>query len=175
MMDQMLSGTAAADEALGLWCDLFDDVSWEVQLDAMDDVESMVRDLAAPWPPRLLAHLYARSPHGEPVALADLVRETLDEHREEIPPHADHVAAQVVTGTSQIALGYVAEHGGVQMSGWTPPPLQSSETASLDLETLLSAPPTRLRVRLTDLGRFAMRRRLLADGATAPLTEIATL
>jgi hypothetical protein len=170
-VDGILSGEAPADEALTLWCDVFDEVSSKVQIGGKGETEAMVRVLAEPWPPRLFAHLYARSPQGEPISFADLVKETLDDHRYEFPPDSYHLATQVITGMGQIALGYVAEHGGVHTSGWTPPPIPDGNATSLDIESLLSAPPSRLRVRLTDLGRYAMRRQLLHAGATAPTAD----
>ena len=167
-VDGTVSGEAPADEALTLWCDVFDEVSSKVQIGGKGETEAMIRVLAEPWLPRLFAHLYARSPQGEPIDFADLVKETLDDHRYEFPPDSYHLATRVITGMGQIALGYVAEHGGVHTSGWTPPAFPDGDITVLDIESLLSAPPSRLRVRLTDLGRCAMRRQLLRAGATAP-------
>ena len=167
-VDAIISGEAPADEALTLWCDVFDEVSSKVQLGGNRETQAMVQVLAEPWPPRLFAHLYARSPQGEPIGLADLVQETLNDHPDEFPPDAYTVATQVITGTGQMAFGYAAEHGGVRTSGWTPPGFPAGDATLLDVDSLLSAPPSRLQVRLTDLGRYAMRRRLLRAGATAP-------
>jgi hypothetical protein len=168
-VDGILGGEAPADEALALWCDLFDEVSSKVQIGGTGEVEAKARVLAEPWPPRLFAHLYARSAQDEPIGLADLVEETLNDYRDEFPPNAHEVATQVITGVGQMAFGYVAEHGGVHTSGWTPPAFPSGYDTVLDIESLLSAPPSRLRVQLTDLGRYAMRLRLLRNGAIAPI------
>jgi hypothetical protein len=99
------------------------------------------------------------------------VKETLDDHRYEFPPDSYHLATQVITGMGQIALGYVAEHGGVHTSGWTPPAFPDGNATLPDIGSLLSAPPSRLQVQLTDLGRYAMRRQLLRVGATAPTAD----
>jgi hypothetical protein len=167
-VDAILNGDAPADEALTLWCDVFDEVSSKVQIGGNGETEAMVRVLAEPWPPRLFAYLYARSPHGEYIGFADLVKEALNDHPDEFPPNAYEVAVQVITGTGQMAFGYAAEHGGVQTSGWTPPDFPPGDATLLDVESLLSAPPSRLRVRLTDLGRYAMRRRLLRAAREEP-------
>jgi hypothetical protein len=169
--DAILRGEASADAALSLWCDLFDEVSSKVDIGGKGETEAIVRELAAPWPPRLFAHLYARSPQGDPIGFAELVKETLDDHRDEFPPDAFNMAIQVVTGMGQIVLGYVAEHGGVQTSGRIPPTFPSGDATLLDVESLLSAPPSPLRIRLTDLGRYAMRRQLLRAGTTAPTAD----
>jgi hypothetical protein len=167
---RIVSGEAPADEALTLWCDLFDEMSSKIQIGGNGELDSMVRALAGPWPPRLFAHLYASSPQGEAIGFADLVKETLHDHPDEFPPNADHSAIQVITGMGQMTFGYVAEHGGVQTSGWTPPAFPADSATLLEIESLLSGPPSRLRVQLTDLGRYAMRRQLLRAGATAPAT-----
>ena len=171
-VNAIFHGDAPGDEALTLWCDVFDEVSSKVQIGDNGETEAIVQVLAEPWLPRLFAHLYARSPQGEPIGFADLVNETLNDHPDEFPPSAYTVAIQVITGTGQTAFGYAAEHGGVRTSGWTPPDFPSGDAILRDVESLLSAPPSRLQVRLTDLGRYAMRRRLLRVGATAPTCDI---
>jgi hypothetical protein len=178
-VDAILSGEAPADEALTFWCDLFEEVSSKVRIGGQGKTAAMVQVLAEPWPPRLFARLYARAPQGEPIGFADLVKETLHDHPDEFPPNAYDLATQVVTGMGQLAFGYAAEHGGVQTSGddaAVPDATVLDATvldatvldatvldidSVLDIASLLPAPPSRLRVRLTDLGRYAMRRQLL--------------
>jgi hypothetical protein len=174
LADRVLSGEAPADEALAVWCDLFDAVSSPVQLGG-GEVETTVRQLAAPWPPRFFAHLYARSPEGNSVGFAELMRDTVADHADEIPGSMYPVASRVAMETTQMALGHVVEHGGIHVSGWTPPvPVSGQAIASiqaLNAVARLSVRPSVLRIRLTDLGRYAMRRQLLAAGAAAPLAE----
>jgi len=167
-------GGTTTREALALWCGLYDEVSAPIHLDGNDSEEAL-QEWMAFWPPHFFGHLYTQSPHGEPVSFAEIMKTVLREQADRIPPADRELFTEMATFVARMALSYVAEHGGVEVSGDASPAPPSEKAAaalrSQGLEPWTFFPVPGMQVRLTDLGRFAMREQLLTASATVPLTE----
>jgi hypothetical protein len=163
LAESVLGGDAAPDEALALWQGIFDDACtpirpWE------NKQEDPLQEWMAHWPPRFLGYLLTQSLHGEDVSFAAAMTEVLLQDTDRIPPDDEEVFAEMAAFIVRVALGYVAEHGGVEVSGdataTAPPDGVIATMRSLDIEPSVLGPASGMRVRLTDLGRYAMRQQL---------------
>ena len=169
-----LHSDARPDEALALWCGLYDEASAPFHLDG-NDGEDELWEWMAFWPPHFFGHLLAQAPNGELVSFAEIMEGVLREQDDRIPPADRELFTEMAMFVARTALSYVADHGGVEVSGDAPLAAPSEEAAvalrSLGLEPWAFLPVPGLKVRLTDLGRYAMREQLLTAGAIVPLAE----
>jgi hypothetical protein len=164
LADRVLRGEASPDEALALWRGLFGEVSDPVRPDA-DGPDKAIGEWLAFWPPHFFDHLCLQSAHGEFVSFAETMRDIVCAQADRIPPDQEEAFIEMAASVVRMALSYVAEHGGVEVSGGElPVPLSDDSAAALrtlGLEPWGFFPSTTLKVRLTDLGLYAMREQLL--------------
>jgi hypothetical protein len=170
-----LHGAAPPGEALGLWCGLFDEIVKPAQVKA-NSAAAPLAEWMGIWPTLFLGHLYERTPHGEDASVAEIMDDVLRANSDRMPrmdPEAFRGGAAMAT---RLILSFVADHGGAGLTGDSlTEPLPERALAglrTLDTEPWVLLPEPGLRVRLTGLGRYAIRERLLAEGAAAPAIRI---
>jgi hypothetical protein len=172
LAERALRGDAKPDEALALWRGLFDAVIAPVKA---DDSEDPLQEWLEFWPPHFLDHLYAQCQHSELVSFAETMCGVLREQADRIPPAEDELFTEMSSLVVRFTLSHLAEHGAVETSGGSSAALPSDSAAaalrSLGLEPWAIFPASGLQVRLTDLGRYAMREQLLSAGAAVPLSN----
>lgn len=180
LADRVLRGDADPDEALALWRGIFDEVSLPVEGDG--DGDDLLQGWTAIWPPRFLRRLHVCSPHGEFLGLEEVMDSLLNEHPARMPGSLEReVLTEMAYLVVRMAISQLAEHGGVEVSGGldnaAAVPLSGDVTAairSVGFEPWALFPAPGTEVRLTDLGRYAMREQLLPKEETVTLAEPAT-
>lgn len=154
-------------EVLDLWHELFDEV---VATSAGGPAElAVIQQWLDPWTPRFLGSLYRQGGGAVFTTVDDTLEDLTVEHADQIPPAADQFFPSLIATAVRFKLSELADHGAVEMAVPEQPSTGPVEACrSLGVAPWVKDAPARLRVRLTDLGRSAVRRRLLAEGATAP-------
>jgi hypothetical protein len=102
--------------------------------------------------------LYAGFARDDFISFTQLLLATFDAIPEHFPDNESDVHAAVANLTTRAMVSRLTQHGAFEVSG---------TEQHLGPEQIMTDPD--LRVRLTDLGRYALREQLLADGTTAPL------
>ncbi|MDT0468379.1 hypothetical protein [Streptomyces gibsoniae] len=182
VLDRVVTGSAADDgETLGLWDDLYETLFGDP--DADTDRSDDLRLWTDHWAPLALGLLYEHTANGEDcVDLGDLTDELLASHPEDFPSDDDDddepiaFLSALATMAIRHALAAQQRHGTVEvLTGEEFAEAVATAPDSMHrIGTTLGAPLWALlplgdvRVRLTALGRYAVRRRLLAEGAQAP-------
>jgi hypothetical protein len=181
-LNRVVTGSASDEEILGLWDDLYETLFGDPDTDK--DHADHLRLWIDHWPPLALGLLYEYTADGEDcVDLGDLTDELLASHPQDFPSDDDDepvaYLSALATMTIRHALAEQQRHGTVEVLtgeefagavATAPESIQRiSETLGAPLWALL--PLGDVRVRLTALGRYAVRRRLLAEGAQAPSTS----
>jgi hypothetical protein len=132
----VIDGQAGADDTLDLWHGVFAEICSPATLNMDGRLYQSLREEISSWPIHFLTELYLRIPAEEYAYTGRLVRTILDNHH----PGIDELVKTVI----DLALSYLDEHGAVELYG----------------------SPWEQEVRLTDLGRYAVRRQLLPSGDT---------
>jgi hypothetical protein len=128
---RVIDGQAGASDTLDLWHGLFAELCSPATLNLGGRRYESFREEMASWPIHLLTELYLRVPAGEFVSTNRLVNTVLDDHQ----PRLDGLVPTVI----DLTMSYLDEHGAVELHG----------------------SPWQQEVRLTNLGRYAVRRQLL--------------
>lgn len=166
-----LAGDATPTQALDLWSDLADALIHPPDPFSMPKGGDRLRDWLQPWAPRLLGMLYETSAAGQAADLATLSAQLLGEYAHRLPPGDPDLFAGLAGLAVRSTLADLANHGAVTGASIDHDPRVSATAAVFGSPTwaLTSAPG--LTVELTDLGRYLIRQRLLAENAHAPLTS----
>jgi hypothetical protein len=166
-----LTGDGAADQTLDLWTELADALIHPPEPPTMPKGGEHLRDWLQPWVPRFLGILYTATAAGEPVDLDLLINQLLDEYAHRLPPGDPDLFAGLAAVAVRNALSDLADHGAVIVTGVGDEldPSQATAAAALGMATWALQPRPGLAVGLTDLGRYLVRQRLLAENANAPL------
>jgi len=165
-----LAENATPQQTLDLWSDLADAlVDPPGPANGPKGFEHL-RDWLRPWMPRFLGLLYATSAAGQPAALDTLTEQLLDECHQRLPSGDPDLFAGLAATAVRNTLADLAGHGAVTVAGATTD-VDPGDTAAAVLGTTTWAlrPEPGLTVNLTDLGRYLVRQRLLAENAHAPL------
>jgi hypothetical protein len=172
LVDAARRGDSSGGESIELWSDIFDQL---VQPDAPADTPAKAdpaREWLKIWGPRFLGLLYSRCPNGEFADGDDLLREELTEQQRLVPEQNAEVFTKLAMLTVVKTLADLEDHGGVQISLVSRPELPpAAEQAAREVGTPAPAllfRDAKWRVRLTDLGRYALQRRLLPQSAETP-------
>jgi len=176
LVEAALRADGSGGQALQLWSDIFDEL---VQPTAPPDPSTKAdptREWTRIWPPRFLILLYSRCPDGEFADFNELTKELLA-GQPLVPDQDTEMFEALATLVVAKTLADLDEHGGVQISRPARPALPpGAEQAAAALGTLASAllfAGAGIRVRLTDLGRYAVQRQFLPDPAEAPVAAVA--
>jgi hypothetical protein len=171
VVDAVLAGEADPEETLGLWRDLADRLVHPPAPASAPKGGERLRDWLKPWAPRSLGLLYAATAGGEPADLETLTDQLLDEYDHRLPPDDPDLFANLAALTVRQVLADLAHHGAVVVTGASgePDPRHAATAALLGTATWAVHPEPGLAVGLTDLGRYLVRQRLLAENADAPL------
>jgi hypothetical protein len=176
-VDAALRGNGSGEEALELWSDIFDELVQPEMPPDSPTKDDLIREWWKIWPPRFLNLLYSRCPNGEFADFNDLIREILTEQQRVVPKQETEVFTTLATLAVVKTLVDLEDHGGVQISQVDRPELPpSAMQAARAIGTLAPAlllTGAEMRVRLTDLGRHAIQRRLLPQPAETPAAAIA--
>lgn len=172
VVDAVLAGEAGAEQTLDLWRDLADRLIHPPAPASVPKGGERLHDWLKPWVPRSLGMLYAAAAGGEPAELETLTDQLLDEFDHRLPPGNPDVFAHLAALTVRQALADLAHHGAVVVTGAgdEADPRHAATAAVLGTAVWAVHPEPGLAIGLTDLGRYLVRERLLAENADAPLT-----
>jgi hypothetical protein len=125
------------------------------------------------WAPRSLGLLYTAIAGGEPADLEALTDQLLDEYEFRLPPDDQGLFAGMAAVSIRQVLADLAHHGAVTVTGTggEPDARHAATAALLGVATWAVHPEPGRAVGLTDLGRYLVRQRLLAENADAPLSR----
>jgi hypothetical protein len=167
-----LTGEGVADHTLNLWTGLADALIHPPEPPTMPKGGEHLRDWLQPWVPRFLGILYAITA-GEPADLDLLTEQLIDEYAHRLPPGDPDLFAGLAAAAVRNALSDLADHGAVTVTGVRDDvdPSQAAAAAALGMTTWALHPQPGLGVGLTDLGRYLVRQRLLAENANVPLQD----
>jgi hypothetical protein len=161
LVDRALRGAAEPGEALTLWCGLYDDASVPFQARGGGPSSAALAECMEPWPSFFLRHLAAQSRRGEQASFEEIMEAVLREHADRVPLAADEAFSEMIRAVVLLTLGYLAEHGAVEVSGGTapaPPDEAAAGLRAMGIEPWVFHSKASLQVQLTDLGRYAMHR-----------------
>jgi hypothetical protein len=120
--------------------------------------------------PRFLGILYSATASGEPAVLDTLIDQLLDEQERRLPPGDPVLFAGLAAAVIRNTLSDLADHGAVAVAGIGDEVNdQQAAAAAIGVAPWALHPQPGLTVNLSDLGRYLVRQRLLAEGANAPL------
>jgi hypothetical protein len=172
LVTAVLAGDATPTQALDLWSDLADALI-DPSVPVVPNGGDHLRDWLQPWAPRLLGMLYATSVAGQPADLDTLTEQLLDEYAHRLPPGDPDLFAGVAGLAVRNTLADLVRHGAVTVTGASIDydPRYGAVAAVFGTTTWALEPPPGLMVGLTDLGRYLVRQRLLAENADVPLTD----
>jgi hypothetical protein len=171
LVEATLRGDESAAEALVLWTGIFHDLvqpagspGWSVNADT-------TRQWAQIWPLHFLRLLYAQCPNGEFADFNEVSGKMLAGHHL-LPEQDTEIFEELAKLAVAKTLADLDEHGGVQINRFGGPALPpGTEQAARSVGTLAYAmllAGAGGEVRLTDLGRYAVRRQFLPQPADAP-------
>ncbi|GGM83718.1 hypothetical protein ACFFX1_36140 [Dactylosporangium sucinum] len=173
LLSAALKGEGSAEQTLDLWTELADAlVHPSVPASAPKGGEQL-RTWLQPWVPRYLGLLYAASATGEPADMDALTEQLLDEYDHRLPPGDPELFAGLAAITVRQTLAGLAHHGAVAVTGANgePDPRHVVTAGLLGITAWAVHPEPGLTVDLTDLGRYLVRQRLLAENAHVPLID----
>jgi len=167
-----LTGDGLPEQTLDLWTGLADALIHPPEPPALPKGGEHLRDWLQPWVPRFLGILYTATAGGEPADLDLLTEQLIDEYAHRLPSGGPDLFAGLAAAAVRNALSDLADHGAVTVTGAGDDldPSQVAAAAALGMTTWALQPQPGLAVSLTDLGRYLVRQRLLAENANAPLT-----
>jgi len=175
-----LRGDGRAEPVLELWDGVYGELMDQDAVVGNPELE-MMRKWMRPWTPRFLGELYRRNGGTRFADVEKLTAHLLGQYAMEIPsgPDGHEIFTTMAAKTILFRLSELSDHGAVEMDVPSLPDLPSPPDGapdtmagafrSLGIAPWVTHTPAGLRVRLTDLGRYAVRQRLLAEGASAPL------
>jgi hypothetical protein len=173
LVADVLAGDTAPERALDLWCEIADAlIQPQGPADPSKDDRHM-QDWLRPWTPRFLGILYADTGAGDPVRLETVAEKLLDEYADKLPPSDPDVFAALAAALVRNTLAALAAHGVVTITatGDDVVTQQAAAFAALGMATWALHAEPGITVDLTDLGRYLVRQRLLAENAHAPLAD----
>jgi hypothetical protein len=165
-----LSGGGDPTRTLDLWSDLADALVHPPVPKGGDALQGWLD----PWAPRFLGRLYGRIAAGETtVELEDATDDVIDEYASQLPPGDPDLFAALGAARIRTVLADLADHGAIAVTGLREDPDDrvAKAAAELGVASWSMQPVPGARVALTDLGRYLVRRRLLAENADAPLVS----
>jgi hypothetical protein len=171
LIDAVLAGEGSPEQTLGLWSDLADALVHPSAPASAPKGTERLHDWLKPWVPRFLGLLYAANADGEPADLDTLTEQLLDEYDHRLPPGDPELFASIAAVTVRQALADLTHHGAVVVTGTNADldPRHAATAAMLGTAVWAVHPEPGLAVGLSDLGRYLVRQRLLAENADAPL------
>jgi hypothetical protein len=167
-----LAEAGTPDQTLALWTTLADALIHPPEPPTMPKGGEHLRDWLQPWMPRFLGILYtATAAAGEPADLEQLTGQLLDEYAHRLPPGDPDLFAGLAAAAVRNILSDLVDHGAVTVNGVPDEvdPNHGAAAAALGMTAWALNPQPGLVVGLTDLGRYLVRQRLLAENANAPL------
>jgi hypothetical protein len=172
-----LAGDGNPEQALDLWTGLADALVHPPDPPVMPKGGEHLRDWLQPWVPRFLGILYPATAAGEPADLGLLTDQLLDEYANRLPPGDPDLLSGIAAAAVRHILSDLADHGAVTVTAVRDDldPSQAAAAAALGMATWALHPQPGLAVGLTDLGRYQVRQRLLAENANAPLESALAL
>jgi hypothetical protein len=169
-----LRGDGAPEPALDMWDEIFGELVHPGS-DAVAPEQQRLRDWAQPWTPRLLGRLCTEYPDGEFADVKSLVGEVISERSEAIPPGDTEMFTAFVLALLLRSLSVLAEHGAVEVDAPSLPDELPTDAAAAAMAVGMAlwvvSPPDGLRVRLTDLGRRSIYKRLPATAGAPPMAS----
>jgi hypothetical protein len=163
-----LAGIGEPGQVLDLWCDVADELLDPPAPAAAPKNSEHLRDWLRPWMPRFLGILYAATASGEPAVLDTMIDQLLEEYERRLPPGDPVLFAGLAAAVIRNTLSDLADHGAVAVAG-IGEEVNDRQAAAIGVAPWALHPQPGLTVNLTDLGRYLVRQRLLAEGAHAPL------
>jgi hypothetical protein len=170
LVAEVLAGSAPVQEALELWADLAEMLIHPITPMHAEKGTEHLRDWLDPWTPLFLDLLYAAG--GGPADLEALTDRMLGEQAGRLPGGDPELFAGIAATTVRNILAALARHGAVAVTGGTEDPERAAVAAAYGTALWAMWPQPGLTVALTDLGTYLVRRRLLAEGAEAPVASI---
>jgi hypothetical protein len=159
----------AEHDVLDLWNEIFRLlVDRDPGMLSADTKQAEVQDWVRPLGPRALSALYGKAEATDLDALLSTVTDGIaSEAGTRLTDLLERLAGVHVRGL----LAELAEHNAVTVHGARPDPevLTAEQEAWLGQPAWVIAPDPGITVRLTGLGTYAVRLRLLAEGCAAPL------
>ena len=176
LIAKTLAGTGEPDQVLDLWSDLADELLDPPAPAIAPKNGEHLRDWLRPWMPRFLGILYTATASGEPALLDTMIDQLLDEYERRLPPGDPALFAGLAAAVVRNTLSDLAAHGAVAVAGiGDEVSTQQAAAAAIGVAPWALYPEPGLTVTLTDLGRYLVRQRLLAEGAHAPAAGYNTL
>jgi hypothetical protein len=167
-----LAGAGEPEQVLDFWSDLADELLDPPAPAAAPKNGEHLRDWLRPWTPRFLGILYTATASGEAAILDTMIDQLLDEYERRLPPGDPALFAGLAAAVVRNTLSDLADHGAVAVAGIGDEVNdQQAAAAAIGVARWALHPQPGLTVNLTDLGRYLVRQRLLAEGANAPLVS----
>ncbi|MFD9895163.1 hypothetical protein ACFWY9_37965 [Amycolatopsis sp. NPDC059027] len=163
-LERVVAGTADAEETLRLWQEVVDvAVAGPAQLDERDEGTRELEAFLRPWGPRALGEMYRAE---APIGLEDLIDDLIDEHHD---PDVSETLIALTGAAVRTGLLAAVEAGAATVAL---PPDTDHERTTVQMAALLGEPSWAVlpildaRAELTSLGRYFVRRNLLAEEVT---------
>jgi hypothetical protein len=170
LIAQTLAGTGEPEQVLDFWSDVADQLLDPPAPATAAKNGEHLRDWLRPWMPRFLGILYTATASGEPAVLDTRIDQLLDEYEPRLPPGDSALFAGLAAAVVRNTLSDLADHGAVAVAGISDEGnTQQAAAAAIGVAPWALNPQPGLTANLTDLGRYLVRQRLLAEGAHAPL------
>jgi hypothetical protein len=173
LVADVLAGDTAPEQALDLWSDIAGTLIQPPGPPNPSKDDKYMQDWLRPWAPRFLGMLYADTGADEPTRLDTVAEQLLDEYADKLPPSGPDVFAALAVAAVRNTLAALAGHGAVTITapGDDVVTHQAAAVATLGMATWALHAEPGLVVGLTDLGRYLLHQRLLAENAHAPLAD----
>jgi hypothetical protein len=167
-----LAGAEEPEQILDLWCDLADELLDPPTPAIAPKNGEHLRDWLRPWMPRFLAILYTATASGEPAVLETVIAQLLGEYESRLPPGDPALFAALAAAVIRNTLSDLTEHGAVAVGGLDDD-VNDQQAAVIGVAPWALHPQPGMTANLTDLGRYLVRQRLLAENAHAPVAGAA--
>jgi hypothetical protein len=165
-----MAGAAEPEQVLDFWSDVADELLDPPAPATAPKNGQHLRDWLRPWMPRFLGIMYTATASGEPAVLDTMIDQLLDEYERRLPPDDPALFAGLAAAVVRNTLSDLADHGSVAVAGISDEATtQQAAAAAIGVAPWALHPQPGLTATLTDLGRYLVRQRLLAEGAHAPL------
>jgi hypothetical protein len=116
--------------------------------------------------PRFLGILYTATARGEAAVLETVIDQLLGEYESRLPPGDPALFAALAAAVIRNTLSDLTEHGAVAVGGLDH--VDDQQAAVIGVAPWALHPQPGMTANLTDLGRYLVRQRLLAENAHAP-------
>lgn len=174
VLGQVLRGQAQPADALALWTGLYHELLDTYRSPANSGDTAALGAWLDEWASRFLT-LLLRHGSGGWLPIDEVTTKMLNEHAGLLPRDADAVFRELASIAVLQPLADLAQHGAVELSpslgelAERLPANVRDSISPLGIQPGLLSPPPGLRVRLTDLGRYAVCQDLAAGGTHVPL------